>query len=141
MCSSDLGLKKGWYLGLAPTEQVVTSAITIFGIVTFSTQTPDVLQAGVCNSRLGTARVYNISYDNAASRKGYPDRSEPLPDDTGLPPSPVAGTVVLDSQSGKEIAFCIGCSASSAIEAGEATVPVTTMPNEPKGRVYWYIQR
>ena len=53
--AADLGLKKGWYLGLAPTEQVVTSAITIFGVVTFSTHTPDVPQAGACTAQLGTA--------------------------------------------------------------------------------------
>ena len=32
--------KKGWYLGLRAHEQVVTSAITVFGNVTFSTHVP-----------------------------------------------------------------------------------------------------
>jgi hypothetical protein len=41
---ADLTSKKGWYLGLRPTEQVVTSAIIIFGAMSFSTHTPDVAQ-------------------------------------------------------------------------------------------------
>ena len=139
--AADLGLKKGWYLGLAPTEQVVTSAITIFGVVTFSTHTPDVPQAGACTAQLGTARVYNISYTDASSPQRIPDRSELLPADTGLPPSPVAGMVVIDTQTGKEVAFCIGCSAASAIEVQEPVVPVGGLLRQPKGRVYWYIQR
>lgn len=135
---ADLSLKKGWYLGLRSTEQVVTSAITIFGTVSFSTHAPDVPQAGACTSRLGKARVYNISYLNAASQNGTADRSELLPPDTGLPPSPVAGMVDLG---GEPVAFCIGCGSASSIEAEEPPIPSTSVPAQPKGRVYWYIQR
>ncbi len=135
-----LAAKKGWYLGLRPTEQVVTSAITIFGTVTFSTHTPYAPRVTDprCESTLGTARVYNISFLDAASHNGTPDRSEELPPDTGLPPSPVAGMVDLG---GAPIPFCIGCDSSSSIEVDEPTVPPSTMPSQPKGRVYWYIQR
>ena len=135
---TDLAAKKGWYLGLRSTEQVVTSAITIFGTVTFSTHTPDVPLSGVCTSRLGIARVYNISYLNAATHNGTPDRSANLPPDTGLPPSPVAGMVDLG---GASTPFCIGCAASSPIEAEEPPIPAGTVPSQPKGRVYWYIER
>lgn len=135
---TDLASHKGWYLGLHPTEQVVTSAITIFGTVTFSSHTPDVGLAGVCTSRLGTARVYNISYLNASSQNGTNNRDEELPPDTGLPPSPVAGMVNLD---GEDTAFCIGCGSTSSIEAEEPLLPAGSVPSYPKGRVYWYIQR
>jgi type IV pilus assembly protein PilY1 len=133
-----LAAKKGWYLGLRSTEQVVTSAITIFGTVSFSTHTPDVPQVGVCTSRLGIARVYNISYLNAASQNGTPDRSEELPPDTGLPPSPVAGMVDVN---GTDKAFCIGCGSTSSIEVEEPPLPAGSVPSQPKGRVYWYIER
>jgi type IV pilus assembly protein PilY1 len=135
---TDLANHKGWYLGLRATEQVVTSAITIFGTVTFSTHTPDVPRAGVCTSRLGAARVYNLSYLNASSQNGTNNRDEVLPPDTGLPPSPVAGMVNLD---GEDTAFCIGCGSTSSIEAEEPPLPAGSVPSYPKGRVYWYIQR
>jgi type IV pilus assembly protein PilY1 len=135
---TDLASHKGWYLGLRAAEQVVTSAITIFGTVTFSTHTPDLPQAGVCTSRLGTARVYNISYLSASSQNGTNNRDEVLPPDTGLPPSPVAGMVNID---GQDTAFCIGCGSTSSIEAEEPPLPAGSVPSYPKGRVYWYIQR
>lgn len=135
---ADLADKKGWYLALRPTEQVVTSAITIFGAVSFSTHTPDVPQTNVCSSRLGDARVYKISYVNAASQNGTLDRSALLPPDTGLPPSPVAGMVELGERT---VAFCVGCGTNSAIDAEEPPVPSSSMPSQPKRRVYWYIQR
>ncbi|HEY0680792.1 MAG TPA: PilC/PilY family type IV pilus protein [Steroidobacter sp.] len=135
---ADLALKKGWYLGMRPSEQVVTSALTIFGAVSFSTHTPDVAPPGACTSRLGTARVYNVSYLNAARLNGRLDRSAPLPPDTGLPPSPVAGMVDMGDRT---VAYCIGCGDNSAIDAKEPPIPSTSAPRQPKGRVYWYIQR
>jgi type IV pilus assembly protein PilY1 len=135
---TDLAAKKGWYLGLRSSEQVVTAALTIFGTVTFSTHTPDVPVPGVCTSKLGTARVYNISFANAASTRTLPDRSAELPPATGLPPSPVAGMV----QVGEElIAVCFGCGLESAIAPEEPPIPPAVLQNQPKGRVYWYIER
>ena len=51
-----------------PHEQVVTSAITVFGNTTFSTHTPATPVAGACTSNLGDARVYNVGYRDAAPR-------------------------------------------------------------------------
>jgi type IV pilus assembly protein PilY1 len=136
--AAALAQKKGWYLGLRSTEQVVTSALTIFGTVNFSTHAPDVPQLGQCTSRLGTARVYNISHLNASSANGTADRSRVLPGDTGLPPSPVAGMVQIGDD---EVAFCIGCDDESSIQAGEPELPSSALPTQPKGRVYWYIER
>jgi type IV pilus assembly protein PilY1 len=141
--TATLSAKKGWYLALNANEQVVTSAITIFGVVTFSTHEPIAPQAGVCSSNLGTARVYNISYLNAAGESGttvngIQQRFDVLPGG-GLSPSPVAGTVALDS--GGNVPFCIGCSKNSSIGVTEPPVPPGTTLSQPKGRVYWYIQR
>ncbi len=43
---ADLAAKKGWYLDLRDHEQVVTSAITVFGTTTFSTHTPTIPVGG-----------------------------------------------------------------------------------------------
>jgi type IV pilus assembly protein PilY1 len=136
--AEDLANKKGWYLGMRSTEQVVTSAIIILGNVTFSTHEPARPLAGTCSSNLGTARVYNISYLNAAGEQGAP-RAHPLPTSIGLPPSPVGGMVTLDD--GALVPFCIGCSPDSPLESVEPTMPPGSVPPQPKSRMYWYIQR
>jgi type IV pilus assembly protein PilY1 len=136
--TSDLAAHKGWYLTLDTTEQVVTSAITVFGKVTFSTHQPSAPQAGSCSSTLGLARVYNVSYLNAEPLNDTDDRYQDLPP-VGLPPSPVAGLVTLDD--GSTVPFCIGCDSASPLEAEQPVVPPGTVPNEPKRRVYWYIQK
>lgn len=135
----DLAAKKGWYLAMRSNEQIVTAAITIFGTVTFSTHQPRQAQAGVCTSDLGIARVYNVSYRNAASENGTSDRAEELPGTIGLPPSPVAGVVTLDD--GETVPFCIGCRPESPLEGEQPEVPPSSAPAQPKSRVYWYIQR
>lgn len=132
----QLATKKGWYLALRPTEQVVTSAITIFDVVNFSTHRPAVTVAGACTSSLGEASVYNIAYKNAKSANGTSDRYLPI-SGGGLPPSPVAGNVTLDS--GKTVPFCIGCKGNSPLEGGEPPAPPSAI--QPKARVYWYIQK
>jgi type IV pilus assembly protein PilY1 len=137
--TATLSAKKGWYLGLNAGEQVVTSAITIFGVVSFSTHQPTAPQAGVCTSNLGTARVYNVSYLDASSENGTAARFQVLPPNIGLPPSPVAGMVTLDT--GQTVPFCIGCSKQSPLEGSEPTMPPGSTLSQPKGRVYWYIQR
>lgn len=134
---SDVDAKKGWALTLASTEQVVTSSVTTFGITTFSTHTPAVPSAGTCGSNLGTAKVYNIGYTNAASKNGTANRYEIITGG-GLPPSPVAGKVTLDN--GQTVVFVIGANKNSPIEA-QLRTPLTSSTSQPKGRVYWYQQR
>ncbi len=135
--ASDLSNKKGWALGLSSTEQVVTSSVTTFGITTFSTHTPAVPTAGTCGSNLGTAKVYNVAYTNAASKNGTSNRSE-LIVGGGLPPSPVAGKVTLDD--GQTVVFVIGANKNSPIEA-QLRTSTGSASGYPKGRVYWYQQR
>ena len=134
--TAQLLTKSGWYLALADNEQVVTSAVTIFGVVTFSTHQPAIVATGTCNSNLGTTRVYNINYTNAASANGTANRYEDVAGD-GLPPSPVAGQVTLDN--GQTVPFCIGCSPDSPLE-GKLPTSMSGVV-QPKGRLYWYIQK
>lgn len=134
--AAELSTKKGWSLALATTEQVVTSAITVFGVVTFSTHKPAVVTPGSCSSNLGTTQVYNIGYTNAGSANGTVNRFEHVAGD-GLPPSPVAGMVTLDN--GEVVPFLFGGSAGSALES-ELPKPLNAVI-QPKGRLYWYIQK
>ena len=134
--TTDLAGKRGWYLGLASTEQVVTSSVTIFGVVTFSTHQPAVTAASACANNLGTTLVYNINYENAASANGTSLRYEDVAGD-GLPPSPVAGQVTLDD--GTTVPFCIGCSRDSPLEGAPPRVGASVV--QPKGRLFWYIQK
>ncbi|WP_371366741.1 pilus assembly protein [Pseudomonas sp. QL9] len=123
---------KGWYLGLASTEQVVTSSILVYGTITFSTHQPQVASSTSCTG-LGTARVYNINYQNAA---GYTDRYGVIAGG-GLPPSPVAGMVTLDN--GATVPFIIGANPDSPLEAKTPPPPPGT--NQPKSWVFWNIER
>jgi type IV pilus assembly protein PilY1 len=136
--ASDLANKKGWYLGLNLHEQVVTSAITVFGGTTFSTHTPTVPDPDACASDLGTAQVYNIRYNNAApSKPNATNRYEEIKGG-GLPPSPVAGQVKLDGD-GPIVPFIIGADARSPLEGGLPVPPsLTTLP---KSITYWYIEK
>jgi type IV pilus assembly protein PilY1 len=135
--SSDLATKpQGWYLDLASTEQVVTSAITIFGVVTFSTHQPAVSVANSCSNNLGTTLVYNIDYLTGASQNGTANRFQDVAGD-GLPPSAVGGQVTLDN--GQTVPFCIGCSADSPLEAVKKSGGGVT--SRPKSRLYWYIEK
>ncbi|HYC42399.1 MAG TPA: PilC/PilY family type IV pilus protein [Noviherbaspirillum sp.] len=135
--AADLSAKKGWYLPLAAHEQVVTSAITLVGVVTFSTHKPAVVAAGSCGANLGEANVYNIRYTDASPVEGT-SRYQRVSGD-GLPPSPVGGKVTLDD--GRTVPFVIGSRPSSPLEAREPTVKSATTSDQTKNRVYWYIQQ
>jgi type IV pilus assembly protein PilY1 len=132
--SSDIAAKKGWALQLAAKEQVVTSAVTVFNTVTFSTS--QIKNSDICAVNLGDARVYNINYTNAASENGTSQRFQDIVGD-GLPPSPVAGMVQLDN--GLIVPFLIGGSPDSALESKVPTGSSAVV--RPKGRSYWYIQK
>jgi type IV pilus assembly protein PilY1 len=136
---SDLQSKKGWYLALASSEQVVNAPLTISNVVNFSTHTPAVAAAGTCGSNLGNAKAYNIFFKNAGGAIKNLDGSTSRYENIiggGLAPSPVAGKVKLDD--GTEEDFCIGC-------GGEILKPkkppVFSEWTQPKSRVYWYIEQ
>ena len=134
---STLGTKKGWYLALNSTEQVVTQPLTIFSTVTFSTHEPAV--TGVVTpqscSNLGTTRVYNVGYESAKPSEGELRYADVVGD--GLPPSPTAGLVTLDT--GQTVPFCIGCSGTSPLESKQPTASSSNVM--PKGRLYWYLNK
>lgn len=128
---------KGWYLPLAAHEQVVTSAIVVFGQLTFSTNIP--VPAGAtntCTSTLGTAQVYNMNYKTGASMNGTTAPYQMI-SGGGLPPSPVAGMVTLDN--GKQVPFIIGSNPNSPLNANNPPPPSST--TQPTRRVYWYIKQ
>jgi len=134
--AAALAAKKGWYLAMQSTEQVVTSGITVFDTLTFSTHEPAVAMAGSCESNLGAARVYNINYTDASSANGTSVRYQDITGG-GLPPSPIAGMVTLDD--GNTVPFLIGGDPDSPIEGGEPTA--ASAGDQSKGRAYWYIKQ
>ena len=135
---SELLDAKGWYLNLDATEQVVTSAITVYGVVTFSTHMPydpDNTE-NICEADLGTARVYNINYADGTTENDTDYRYEEV-SGGGLPPSPIAGLVTLDN--GETVPFVIGADPDSPLESKDPPVP--SVGTEPKSKVYWYIEQ
>lgn len=136
--AATLASKKGWYINLDSTEQVVTSAVTIFGVVTFSTHQPATAASAseTCRANLGTTRVYNVNYKNAGSENGTNNLYQDVAGD-GLPPSAVAGQVTLDN--GQTVPFCIGCSPDSPLEVVQKSGGGGS--SRPKSRLYWYIQK
>ena len=134
--ATDLANKKGWYLALAAGEQVVTGSVTAYGVTTFNTHTPtDPSVRQSCRADLGTANVYNVSYANAAPQ-GTSGRFQNVVGG-GLAPSPVVGRVQLDDGSMRDVV--IGANPDSFLSPKGATPKAAF--KQPKGRVYWFIQK
>jgi type IV pilus assembly protein PilY1 len=133
---AGISSKRGWYLTLSSTEQVVTSAITVYGNTSFSTHMPATSSSSssTCANNLGSTRVYNVDYSDA-SPTGDDSRYDDVTGD-GLPPSPVAGKVLID---GVAVPFCIGCSKDSPLE-GKKIVQSSSI-SRARNRLYWYIQK
>jgi len=134
--AADLLASKGWALELRAGEQAVTSAITVFGATTFSTHEPTLPVPGACTSNLGTARVYNVRFRNAAAIAPSVNRDAEV-SGGGLPPSPVAGQVTLDS--GVTVPFIIGASPTSPLESSLPSAPATG--SQPRAITYWFIEK
>lgn len=134
--AADLAASKGWALALRAHEQAVTSPITVFGTTTFSTHTPTVPLPRACTSNLGTARVYNVRFANAAAAGVANNRDQEIAGG-GLPPSPVAGMVQLDD--GQIVPFVIGAVGDSSLESSLPGAPATG--TQPKSLTYWYIEK
>ena len=134
--AAALASKKGWYLGLASSEQVVTSALTAFNEVIFSTHQPAVPVSGSCSANLGKPRVYNVSFTNAASINGS-DRFAVIPGTVGLAPDPTGGAVIVN---GVSRVVCFSCGGSGGILSPKL-LSGGASGSTPKGRLYWYIQK
>ena len=136
--AASLATKKGWYLGLASTEQVVTSALTVFDTVAFSTHQPAVPVSGSCNANLGTPRIYNVGFSNAASTTtGSDTRFAIIPGTIGLAPDPTGGVITVN---GVDRVVCFSCGGSGGILSPKL-LTAGASASTPKGRLYWYIQK
>jgi type IV pilus assembly protein PilY1 len=135
---AELDAKKGWYLRLATSEQVVTGAIAVFGTVYFTTHEPKAAASNSCVPNLGTSRAYGVKYTNASASRTSGDLFiERL--DAGLAPDLVVGKVTLDARDGSAtVPFCIGC--DGPIKPSQPVAP-GLVNNPAKIRSYWYIQK
>ncbi|HEX8005407.1 MAG TPA: hypothetical protein VF482_03155, partial [Trebonia sp.] len=124
-----------WYLTLAPGEQVVTGSVTAYGNTTFNTHPPTVPSTLTCKPDLGTALVYNVSYVNAAAQSPLGRFQNVV--GGGLAPTPVVGRVELDNGNIRDVV--IGASPDSFLSP-KGTAPKAAF-KQPKGRVYWFIQK
>jgi type IV pilus assembly protein PilY1 len=132
--ATDLAAKKGWYLALAAGEQVVTSSVTAYGNTTFNTHTPtNPTVSQSCRADLGTANVYNVAYLNAAAQNGARFQNVI---GGGLAPSPVVGRVMVGDTFRDVV---IGANPDSFLSPKGAAVKAAF--KQPKGRVYWFIQK
>ena len=128
---------RGWVIDLTatgePYEQVITSPVTVGGVVYFSTfQSKDSEADNSCNN-LGTARGYAVDFLTGGLRKGDNDRAAEFVGG-GLPPSPVAGIVQIGD---KKVPFIIGGrqpGAGSALEGGKVPVNIKSV----RKKVYRY---
>ena len=135
--SSSQATKKVFALPLAVYEQVVTSAVTAFGTVYFSTHQPTTPVAGSCTGNLGIARPYALNFKTLGSAtKACGSAPFDVLTSGGLPPSPVVGKVKLDD--GSVVPFCIGCKGplkGTPLPSGAGVQP------SAKVKTYWYIKK
>ncbi len=122
----------GWYITLNSGEKVVGSAVTLGGSTFFNTNQP-VLDPNSCNSTLGIARGYVVSYKNATatdeqdgtSGLSTADRVSIIPGG-GYPPSPVP--VIVE----------IGGKKYQAVISGTDVKVPPSIQLETRQRVFWY---
>ena len=122
------------------------------GTTFFATNRPIPEEVGSCDANLGEAKAYAVSFQSGTALldrngDGKVDASDTATILTagGLPPSPVSGTVAIDSPTGPngEIErryhlFLIGGGArGSAFEAEKPKVPI----QPTRRRIYWNVVR
>lgn len=128
---------KGWVFKLvsedsATKEQVVTTPVTSGGVTYFSTFQPtDPAATSKTCSNLGTARGYAVNFLNGGTRPSDNSR-ESIFTGGGLPPSPVAGIVQLES--GQLVPFILGGKGNSPLEAGKVPIAIKAV----RKQVYRY---
>jgi type IV pilus assembly protein PilY1 len=118
--------------GIENGEKAVNAPTTVGGFTFFGTNTPIPPDPSICQANLGTARGYRIDFLTGESKFVVFDGG-------GLPPSPVAGVVIVDGQS---IPFLIGGGNpdgtgpddTSSIGGQEPPIPITPV----RSRLYWY---
>jgi type IV pilus assembly protein PilY1 len=138
----------GWRMYYPPAnqgEQTVTSSVIFGGTIFFSTNRPTATPANSCATNLGEARGYAVNLLNASGVIGSGalcggDRSDTFVGG-GIPPSPVVGTVQVQTAEGlKTIPLLIGAAniagdaPSFSIGGQQPPVPIQQI----RSRVYWY---
>lgn len=138
---TQAGDKKGWYLSLRPTEQVVTQAATRFGVTTFSTHVPAIYPIGSCAANLGMARVYNIRVDTAEPANGICGDAVrgggDLMQGGGLPPSPQKMDICMDAACTLKQPVCIGCGTVSPLQVQASDMSVAP---KTQRQANWYLK-
>lgn len=146
----DSPTNRGWYLAFGTAahagEQVVTSAVAVYGVVTFSTHIPSQPKENSCGSGLGEACVYNVLYSNANSALALTPRCQPIAGG-GLPPSPTSGLVTIeipplvpgDPPTTTTVPFIIGADPKSPLEGKIPKAPPSVTPFT--SRSYYYRQK
>jgi type IV pilus assembly protein PilY1 len=132
--TAQLAAKKGWYRSLAADEQVVTSALTIFGVIEFATNTPQSVNPNSCKANLGLAKFYQMDYATGENPNGTTDNPYTTSTSGGLPPPPVAGVALVD---GVPTPFK---SCENSLQTCLITPPGNTL-NPAKVRSYWFLQK
>ena len=130
---------KGWYREMAVGEKVVNSPLTVAGITFFATNKPTPPAPGSCESNLGEARTYGISFLTGGLPPGKAAISTVLIGG-GLAPSPVGGVVDLGkadgSEGGETVAFCIGCGKEQRLDPERPNIIVPTS----RQKIYWNLK-
>jgi type IV pilus assembly protein PilY1 len=137
LLSADTGIDalcadcKGWYRNLAVGEKVVNSPLTVAGTTYFSTNRPTPTPLGSCETNLGEARAYGVSFLTGAK----PDTASSISTvliGGGLAPSPVGGVVEIEP--GKLVSFVIGSGkGGSRLEPERPPLNVPTV----RTKIYW----
>lgn len=141
---SNCSDNKGWAIELnnGKGEQTVTSALISGGMVTFSTNRPIPPEAGTCGTSLGEARGYWLDLYNGSGAIGVDGSCGGAASAAfvggGLPPSPVAGTVLVD---GKPTSVVIGAVQKSGAASSPISPQKASATNLPaRKRVYTIIK-
>jgi len=122
---------KGWYRDLTVGEKVVNSPLTVAGVTYFSTNRPTPSPPASCETNLGEAKAYGLSFltgGKPASR----DSISTVLTGGGLAPSPVGGVVEIEP--GKLVTFVIGSGKDgSRLEPERPPLNVPTT----RSKIYW----
>ena len=122
---------KGCYVALAQGEKVVNAPTSLAGTTYFGTNRPgDINSGNTCSANLGIAKSYAMPLFCVTPTSSMISGG-------GLPPSPVAGIVIVNTPSGpKSVPFVIGApnAKNSAIEASRIYPSLSA----PRRRTYWY---
>jgi type IV pilus assembly protein PilY1 len=124
----------GWYRELAAGEKVVNSPLTVAGITFFSTNKPLPVDNTSCDTNLGEARAYGISFLTGGKPASRESISAVLTGG-GLAPSPVGGVVEIEP--GKLVSFVIGSGKDgSRLEPERPPLSVPTT----RTKIYWNVK-